>query len=212
MQFLDRRAAGDELGRAVAEFEPGDPIVFALPRGGVPVGFGVATALHCELDLLIVRKVGLPSQPELAMGAIAEGGVVVRNEDVIELVGVDDAVFDSVVGKERVELERRVDAYRPTAEALDPAGKTAIVVDDGLATGATVEAGIAALWEKGAGSVWVAVPVAPRDTAARIEQKVDRLVVLSTPRFFQAVGAWYRDFTQTRDDEVKSLLAESRLR
>ena len=172
----------------------------------------VARALGCDLDVLVVRKLGVPFQPELAMGAIAEGGVVVRNEDILRLVGVDDEAFSRVVVKEFAEMQRRIDAYRPSAEALDPEGRTAIVVDDGLATGSTVEAGIAALRAKGAESVWVAVPVAPRDTADRIEQMVDKLVVVSIPRFFGAVGAWYRDFTQTTDAEVQSLLAESRLR
>lgn len=212
MQFRDRRAAGKELGGAVAKLTPIDPVVLALPRGGVPVGFEVAATLACELDVLVVRKVGVPSQRELAMGAVAGQDVVIRNEEVLSLTGVSEDAFLAGVERERLELARRLEMYRGTAEAVKVVGRTAVIVDDGLATGSTAEAGVEALRHLGAGSVWIAVPVAPRDTAQRIGRLVDRLVVLSQPRYFQAVGTWYRDFGQTSDEEVQTLLAESRLR
>lgn len=212
MQFRDRRAAGKELGRAIADLGPSDPVVLALPRGGVPVGFEVAAELDCELDVLLVRKVGVPSQPEFAMGAIAEHGVVISNQDILELTGVSSDVFDSVVERERLELNRRLESYRGGSAPISVVGRTAVIVDDGLATGSTAEAGIEALRSQGATAVWVAVPVAPRDTVARIGRLVDQMVVVSMPSLFQAVGAWYRDFSQTSDSEVKNLLAESRLR
>lgn len=212
MRFADRRSAGVVLGEAVAEATPVDPLVLALPRGGVPVAFEVAAALDCDLDLLVVRKVGVPFQPELAMGAVAEGGVVIRNEEVLRLTGVDQAAFDRVVEAETSELERRIAAYRKAGDHIDPVGRTAIVVDDGLATGSTALAGIEALRVRGAAAVWLAVPVAPRDTTRMIEGHADRVIVFHQPRYFGAVGAWYRDFRQTTDDEVRNLLAQSRLR
>lgn len=164
------------------------------------------------MDVLVVRKVGLPYQRELAMGSIGEGGVVIRNEEVIRLGGVDDETFDSAVRAERRELQRRVEMYRSQADAVDLEGCTAIVVDDGLATGSTARAAIQVVRARDTAEVWVAVPVAPRDTAEEMERLADRVVVLETPRRFGAVGAWYRDFSQTSDEEVRSLLSESRLR
>lgn len=192
--------------------EPVDPVVLALPRGGVPVGFEVAKEMGCDLDVLVVRKVGVPGQPEFAMGAVAEHGIVVRNEDVLAMTGVSDERFAAVVEQETRELERRLSVYRDVAGAADVEGKTAIVVDDGLATGSTAQAGISAVKSMGAAAVWLAVPVAPRDTVERMSRLVDELVVVSTPRFFRAVGMWYLDFGQTTDEEVKELLDESRLR
>lgn len=211
VSFEDRRSAGETLGRRVATLKPIDPLVLALPRGGVPVGFEVAKALRCDLDVLVVRKVGVPHHSELAMGAVAEGGVVVRNEDVIRLAGVSTASFDSVVKSEREELSRRLRAYRGESKALDVRGRTVVLVDDGLATGSTALAAIAALRQMGAESIWVAVPVAPRDTTHKVEKLADRLVILELPAHFGAVGAWYRDFTQTSDEQVRSLLDEARL-
>jgi predicted phosphoribosyltransferase len=210
MIFDDRRLAGVALGEELVRLDPVDPLVLALPRGGVPVGYEVARALGCGLDVLVVRKVGVPGQPELAMGAVGEAGVVIRNEEVIRLAGVDDEAFGRVVERERQELARRLATYRSVADPLDPAGTTAIVVDDGLATGSTAMAAVDVLRRRDAREVWVAVPVAPRDTAERLAQIVDRLVVLQQPRRFLAVGAWYRDFSQTSDEEVRRLLAELR--
>ncbi len=210
MIFSDRHQAGALLGEELIRRRPVDPLVLALPRGGVPVGYEVARALRCELDVLVIRKVGVPEQPELAMGAVGEGGVVVRNEEVIRLAGVDEDVFNRVVDRERAELERRLAAYRQVSEPKDPSGKTAIVVDDGLATGSTALAAVGVVRQRKAKEVWVAVPVAPRDTTARLEELVEQVVVLRQPTRFMAVGAWYRDFSQTSDDEVRRLLTELR--
>jgi len=211
VRFADRRHAGVSLGVAVAELGPADPVVYALPRGGVPVGFEVAHALDCLLDVLVVRKIGVPYQPELAMGAIAEGGIVIRNSDVISGAMVDEDDFAAVVERETRELEHRVAAYRGGAPPISPEGHTAIVVDDGLATGSTALAAMLVLERRGAAAIWLAVPVAPRGRLGNLEKKADRLVVLSRPHSFGAVGVWYRDFTQTSDSEVRALLAESRL-
>ena len=211
MRYRDRRHAGALLGAEIAELHPREPVVFALPRGGVPVAYEVARALDCPLDVLVVRKLGVPRQPELAMGAIAEGGVVVRNEDVIDVAGVSDEEFESVVATETLELDRRLDSYREKALPVSPVGRTGIVVDDGLATGSTALAGVQVLLRMGAAAVWLAVPVAPPGSLTDLEALTDRFVVLSRPKGFGAVGAWYWDFTQTSDEEVGILLAESRL-
>lgn len=212
MKFPDRRTAGEFLGELVGEAEPVDPVVLALPRGGVPVGFEVAHALNCELDVLVVRKLGFPMQPELAMGAVGEGGVIVRNEEIVAATGVGTDVFNQTVLREQNELKRRVSSYREVAVPIDPVGRTAVIVDDGLATGSTARAGIAVLRERGADEVWLAVPVAPRETTRAMERLADRVIVLLQPDSFGAVGVWYRDFKQTTDDEVRKLLSESRLR
>ncbi|MFQ5522282.1 MAG: phosphoribosyltransferase [Acidimicrobiia bacterium] len=210
MIFRDRYEAGALLGEELAHLQPVDPLVLALPRGGVPVGYEVARALGCDLDVLVIRKVGVPGQPELAMGAVGEGGVVVRNEEVIRLAGVNEETFTRVAERERAELERRLADYRAVAEPKDPAGRTAVVVDDGLATGSTAMAAVGVLRRRKAREVWVAVPVAPQDTTARLTEMVERVVVLHQPKRFFAVGAWYSDFSQTSDDEVRRLLAELR--
>lgn len=211
MRFDDRLQAGELLGAEVAVLAPEDPVVYALPRGGVPVAFEVARALVCPLDVLVVRKIGVPFQPELAMGAIAEGDVVVRNEDVIEVARIDEDDFAAVVRSERGELEDRAAAYRTEADPISPQGHTAVVVDDGLATGSTALAAVRVLREKGAKSVWLAVPVAPRSPFEELEALADRIVVLHRPWNFGAVGVWYDDFSQTSDDQVRDLLRESRL-
>lgn len=211
LRFADRRRAGEKLGESIADLGPDDPVVYALPRGGVPVGFEVAGALHCPLDLLIVRKVGVPFQPELAMGAVAEGGRVVRNEDVIGMARIGEEEFAAAAAKEREELNRRIALFRDVAERISPAGHTAIVVDDGLATGSTALAAVSVLSEEGASAIWLAVPVAPASPLGGLESKIDRLVVLHRPRGFGAVGSWYRDFTQTTNDEVRELLSRARL-
>lgn len=210
MRYDDRRHAGELLGAEVAGLQPSDPVVYALPRGGMPVAFEVARALGCPLDVLVVRKVGVPFQPELAMGAIAEGDVVVRNDEVIDLARISDEDFDSVADSERKELEERVARYRAEGSKISPRGHTAVVVDDGLATGSTAKAAIEVMRAQGASQVWLAVPVAPRDSLRDLEQDADRVVVLSSPRHFGAVGSWYKDFTQTSDDQVRDLLAEAR--
>ena len=192
--------------------EPEHPVVLALPRGGVPVGFEVAKALGCELDVLVVRKVGVPIQPELAMAAVGEGGVLVQNEEIIGAAGITEEILSSAVSRERDRLERRVASYREIARPVDPAGMTAVVVDDGLATGSTAEAAIRVVQRREAAQVWLAIPVAPRETIAVMRSLADEVIVLSTPMAFGAVGIWYRDFSQTTDDEVRDLLGQSRLR
>jgi putative phosphoribosyl transferase len=210
MRFRDRRHAGALLGAKVAALHPHSPVVFGLPRGGVPVAYEVARALACPLDVLVVRKVGVPYQRELAMGAIGEDGVVIRNEDVVDLAGVGDEEFERVAETEARELEKRLALYRAEVPPMSPEGRTAIVVDDGLATGSTALAGVQVLVRKGAAAVWLAVPVAPPGPLGDLEELTDRIVVLSRPRGFGAVGVWYQDFTQTSDEEVGALLAESR--
>jgi putative phosphoribosyl transferase len=191
--------------------QPSDPVVYGLPRGGMPVAFEVAKKLACPLDVLVVRKVGVPFQPELAMGAIGEGDVVVRNEEVFNLARIDEQAFHSVVERETEELERRVEAYRSVAEPISPEGHVGVVVDDGLATGSTALAALEVLKKKGAAEVWLAVPVAPAESLGALEHLADRIVILSRPQSFGAVGVWYQDFSQTDDEEVRALLDESRL-
>jgi putative phosphoribosyl transferase len=211
MRFRDRRHAGELLGAELADLHPPDPVVYGLPRGGMPVAFEVAKTLACPLDVLVVRKVGVPYQPELAMGAIGEGEVVVRNEDVLDLARIDEAAFQSAVSRETKELVERVEAYRTVAEPISPDGHAGVVVDDGLATGSTALAAMEVLKKKGAAEVWLAVPVAPDGSLGDLEQLADRMVILSRPHGFGAVGVWYQDFSQTEDQEVRALLAESRL-
>lgn len=189
---------------------PDRPLVAALPRGGVPVGYEVAAALGCPLDVLVVRKVGVPDQPELAMGALGEDGVVIRNAEILAAARVPEAVFERVAIEERRRLEARAASYRAAAPGLDFEARTVIVVDDGLATGATMQAAIAVARARGAGAVWAAAPVAPPEVARGLAGTADRVVVLETPSRFMAVGAWYRDFTQTSDDEVIEALRLSR--
>lgn len=211
MRFSDRRDAGRRLGEAVVDLGPQDPVVYALPRGGVPVGFEVAEALGCPLDILIVRKLGVPHQPELAMGAIAEDGVVVRNSEVLAAAMLDEDDFALVVEYESGVLAEKVDSLRSGNAPIPPAGHTAIVVDDGLATGSTALAATSVLRRQGAASVWLAVPVAPGSSLGSVERAVDELVILSRPSHFVSVSVWYRDFTQTDDAEVRELLSRARL-
>jgi putative phosphoribosyl transferase len=210
MRFADRREAGVSLGRAVAAHRPSQPLVTALPRGGVPVGFEVAETLGCELDVLVVRKVGVPFHPELAMGAVAEGDVVIRNQEILDRVGIDDDTFDARAESEKSELESRLARYREAVPAIEPVGRTVVVVDDGLATGSTALAAMRVLRARDALGVWLAVPVAPADAIPIMEGVADRVIVLEHPRRFMAVGAWYRDFSPTPDAEVVELLRRSR--
>jgi predicted phosphoribosyltransferase len=183
-------------------------VVLALPRGGVAVGAEVADALGCPLDVLVVRKIGVPGHRELAMGALA-GGTVVRNDEVIASVGIDEATFDRVADQERAVARAREQAYRGVHETVPLTGRTAIVVDDGLATGATARAALTALRAREddrPARVVLAVPVAPPDTLDLLAELCDDVVCLRRPRDFFAVGAWYRDFTQVDDAEVERLL------
>ena len=208
-RFRDRAEAGRELGERLAEEYAGRPdvLVLALPRGGVVVGREVADRLDAPLDVLVVRKLGFPGQSELAMGAIASGGVRVLNEALLEQTGVSQGLVDDVVARERVELERREALYRGDRAAPDVAGKTVLVVDDGLATGSTMLAAVQALRSLRAGRVVVAVPTAPRQTCEALEDVADEVVCLRQPDPFYAVGLSYEDFAEVSDDEVRALLA-----
>jgi predicted phosphoribosyltransferase len=208
-RFRDRSEAGRDLGERLAEEYAGRPdvLVLALPRGGVVVGREVAEWLDAPLDVLVVRKLGFPGQSELAMGAIATGGVRVLNEALLAQTGVSEALVDDVVARELVELERREALYRGGRPAPDVAGKTIFVVDDGLATGSTMLAAVRALRSLGAGRVVVAVPTAPRQTCEALEGVADEVVCLGQPDPFYAVGLSYEDFAEVTDDEVRRLLA-----
>jgi len=209
--YQDRVDAGRALARALVSFDgASDAIVLGLPRGGVPVASEIAHALGLPLDVLVVRKLGLPWQPELAMGAIASGGAVVLNEDVLEHAAGREDLVEQVKRRELAELARREREFRGTRPPVAVAGRTAIVVDDGLATGATMEAAVRALRTLGAARVVVAVPVASVEARQRIAALADETVCLETPPYFSAVGQWYRDFDQTSDSEVSRLLAASR--
>ncbi len=208
--FADRADAGRALARALVSFSgASDAIVLGLPRGGVPVASEIAHALGLPLDVLVVRKLGLPWQPELAMGAIASGGAIVLNENVLQYAPGREDLVEQVKHRELAELERRELEFRGTRPPLAVAGCTAIVVDDGLATGATMEAAVRALRSLGAARVVVAVPVASPEARDRIAPLADEVVCLETPRYFSAVGQWYMDFEQTSDSEVSRLLAAS---
>lgn len=211
-RFRDRNEAGDLLGREVARKigSRDDVIVLALPRGGVPVGDRVAKALGAPLDVFIVRKLGVPGHEELAMGAIATGGVRVLNDDVLRYVPVPPHVIDQVAEREGRELERREREYRGSRPPLDVRGRTVVIVDDGLATGSTMRAAIRALRSMEPRAIVVAVPVAAQSTCEDLRKEVDEMVCLRTPEPFQAVGLWYEDFSQTTDEEVHELVGNGR--
>lgn len=208
--FRNRVHAGKQLALALQEQVHGpDPIVLALPRGGVPVGFAVARDLSLPLDLLLVRKLGLPGHEELAMGAIGSGGVRVLNAQVVEAFHVPPATIEAACARESALLDRRELQYRGSRAPPALRGRMAILVDDGLATGATMRAAIAVARASGAASVVVAVPVGPPDTCAALRREVDALVCLLRPPSFRAVSQWYRQFAQTDDAEVRHLLARA---
>jgi putative phosphoribosyl transferase len=212
MRFRDRHEAGELLGRDLARrlTQRDDVLVLALPRGGVPVGFGVAQALGAPLDVFIVRKLGVPGHEELAMGAIASGGVRVLNREVLGYLPVSQKMIDVVAEREQQELERREREYRGARPPLHVRDKTVIVVDDGLATGSTMRAAVTALRKMEPRRIIVAVPVAAQSTCNdfRAEGIADDVVCLRTPEPFQAVGLWYSDFRQTTDEEVHELLEQ----
>jgi putative phosphoribosyl transferase len=183
-----------------------DLLVLALPRGGVPVGVEVARALEAPLDVMLVRKLGVPGHEELAMGAIASGGVRIVSADVVSAFGIPDRVLATVAAAEEQELQRRERLYREARPLPDVTGKTVILVDDGLATGSTMRAAVAALRALAAGWVVAAVPVAPPETCDALREVVDEMVCLLTPEPFLAVGAWYEDFSETSDETVRALL------
>jgi putative phosphoribosyl transferase len=209
--FRDRAEAGRLLVEKLATYaHRDDVVVLALPRGGVPVAFEVATALQAPLDVFLVRKLGVPGHEELAMGAIASGGVVVRNEEVISGLGIPNHVLEAVVARERQELERRERLYRGDRPFPDLHGSTVILVDDGLATGASMRAAVAALRQHQPVYCVVAVPVAAPDTCEALRAEVDEIICARTPEPFYAVGVWYEHFSQTTDDEVRDLLDQAK--
>ncbi len=206
VRFADRRQAGRLLGGKVCGLALPPPIlVLGLPRGGVPVAHEVADALGAELDVLVVRKIGMPGQPELAIGAIAAGGIIVREPTVEQFPGLA-ARFEQLVERERPELERRERAYRGDKPPFDLRGRTVVLVDDGLATGATMLAAIRAARKAGAARVAVAAPVASDEAAALVAAEADDVAIVQTPALLLGVGAWYRDFEQVEDAEVRRLL------
>ena len=208
--FRDRRAAGRQLAAKLARYaERPDVVVLALPRGGVPVAYEVAQALGAPLDVFVVRKLGVPGHEELAMGAVATGGVRVLNEPIVRALGIPEHVIDTVAAREQAELARRERVYRGDRPPLDVRGRTVILVDDGLATGATMQAAVQALRQQQPARIVVAVPTAAPETCEALRAKVDDVVCAVTPDPFYAVGLWYDDFSQTTDDEVRELLARS---
>ena len=210
MPFRNRQEAGRILAGELAAYagRP-DVIVLALPRGGVPVGFEVAQALDVPLDVFLVRKLGVPGQEELAMGAIASGGMQVPNISVLRQLGIPAATFAAVAARERTELARRERAYRDDRPAPDLADRTVILVDDGLATGTTMRAAATAVRAQRPARIIAAVPVGAAETCAELQNEVDELICLAAPEQFYAVGLWYDDFAPTTDAEVRDLLAEA---
>jgi predicted phosphoribosyltransferase len=209
-RFLNRTEAGKLLAEKLSRYAgQSNLLVLALPRGGVPVGYEVARALHAPLDVFVVRKLGVPGHEELAMGAIASGGVRVVNRSLIRELRLSREDVEAVTAVERRELERRERAYRGGGPRADPRGRTVILVDDGLATGATMRAAAQALREQEPARIVVAVPVAAPETCEMFQREVDETICAITPEPFYAVGLWYEDFSETTDDEVRDLLSRA---
>lgn len=208
MSFKNRAEAGRKLAKALASYKDQQPVILALPRGGVPVAAEVAGALKAPLDLILVRKVGVPFQPELAMGAVVDGAapLIVRNEDVIRLAGIDEADFKAICDSELAEIERRRQRYLGSRERVDVSGRSAIVIDDGVATGATTRAALRATRMRNPKRLVLAVPVAPTDSIAELRSEADDVVCLEDYEFFGAIGAYYADFRQVSDEEVIEFL------
>lgn len=209
-RFRDRPEAGQLLATKLAAYaDRPDVLVLALPRGGVPVAFEVARALHAPLDVIIVRKLGVPGQAELAMGAIASGGVCVLNDDVVQMLGIPEKLIHEVATHEQQEVKRRERLYRGDRPASEVRGRTVILVDDGMATGATMRAAVAALKQQQPARIIIAVPVAASATCEEFAAEVDELVCIMRPEDFFAVGFWYENFAQTTDEQVCDLLEQA---
>ena len=208
MSFRNRSDAGRQLAKALAGYKDQQPVILALPRGGVPVAAQVAAALNAPLDLILVRKIGVPFQPELAMGAVVDGGVpiVVRNEDVIRLAGIDESEFQAVCDDELAEIERRRQRYLGSRKHVDVSGRTAIVIDDGIATGATTRAALRATRMRKPKRLVLAVPVAPTESLSALHGDADDVVCLEDHEPFGAIGVYYADFSQVPDEEVIEIL------
>jgi predicted phosphoribosyltransferase len=209
MPFIDRTDAGQQLAKALARYKAQRPVVLALPRGGVPVAAEVATALDAPLDLILVRKIGVPFQPELAMGAVVDGvkPVIVRNEEVIQLSGVSETDFNAIRDEQLAEIERRRKLYLGDRPHPNVSGRTVIVVDDGIATGATTRAALHAIKMRKPSKLVLAVPVAPTDTLKELRDEADDIVCLEDYEEFGAIGLFYSDFRQVSDTEVIAILA-----
>ena len=209
--FHDRAEAGELLADRLSGLaDRDDVVVLALPRGGVPVGYEVATALRVAFDVFVVRKLGVPGQEELAMGAIASGGVRIVNHDVVDSLGIPAAVIDQVAQRENIELERREGLYRGQRPLIPLEDKTVVLVDDGLATGATMRVSVTAVRRQQPARIIVAVPVGAASTCEELGGEADEVICLRSPDPFVAVGLWYRDFTETSDNDVRALLARNR--
>jgi putative phosphoribosyl transferase len=207
LPYLNRREAGRVLAELVRQLPPRDSVVLGLPRGGVPVAFEVARALHAPLDVFVVRKLGVPGHEELAMGAIASGGVCVLNDDVIDSLRIPPAAVDEEVRRETFELRRREEVYRDGRPPVDVRGKRVILVDDGVATGASMRAAVIAVGALGPAETVVAVPVGAFESCEAFRSQVDCCICAATPEPLYGIGMWYRDFTSTSDNEVRELLA-----
>jgi len=208
VRFADRAEAGRKLAAELREYAGReDVVVLALPRGGVPVAFEVARELRTPLDVFVVRKLGLPAEPELAMGAIASGGARVLNDEVVQAAGIPPETIEAVAAREREELARREQLYRGERPSLTVEGKTVILVDDGVATGSTMRVAVQALRRQRPAQIVVAVPVAPPQTCNELRGEADDVVCTRTPEPFIAIGVWYEDFPQTSDGEIRDLLA-----
>jgi predicted phosphoribosyltransferase len=210
MAFRDRTEAGRALGRKLTAYAgQANVVVLALPRGGVPVAAEVARALDAPLDVFVVRKLGVPGHEELAMGALASGGVRVLNQDVVGMLGIGADTIDQITAAEQRELDRREGAYRGGRAPVDVAGKTVIVIDDGLATGATMRAAVEALRQRDAARIVVGVPVGAPESCQDLERAADDVVCAVMPQAFFGVGRWYQDFTQVTDEEVRTIIAQA---
>ena len=208
--FVDRVDAGKRLASALKNFSGKKGIVLAIPRGGVVVGYMIAKTLNLQLDIIIPRKIGAPDNPELAIGAVAEDGTAILDQNLIRYLGVSrEYVLEETV-RQKQEIKRRLKLYRQDASYADIKGLDVIVVDDGIATGSTMKAALASVKNRGASSITVAVPVGPPSTIEELEKMSDRVVCLFTPEFFQAIGEFYKDFSQTSDEEVIGLLQENK--
>lgn len=210
MMFRDRTEAGRLLGDALA-FLKGrkDTIVLAIPRGGVPVGKEVASAIGAPLDIVITHKIGAPGNPELAVGAVTEAGDIIREEELVRLLGISESYLKREGGRQLGEIKERERKYRDARPFPDLKGKTVVIVDDGIATGSTIRAAVASVKMKGAAATIIAAPVAPPDAVSELSKLVDRVVCLDTPAYFDAIGQFYEDFEQVDDATVKRILADS---
>jgi len=212
VNFKDRVEAGQILANKLTKYADQNPLVLALPRGGLPVAFEVAKTLKAPLDVYIVRKLGVPGQEELAMGAIATGGVRVLNQPVVDSLQISEEEIETETRKEQAELTRREELYRAGRPPLDVSKRTVILVDDGIATGSTIKAAIAALKKQDVGRIIVGVPVAPLATVEELKKQVDEVVCVSTPEFFYAISLWYDEFPQITDDEVREFLKKAEIK